>query len=193
MNVTITPKVINKIIKNKHSINPNDLKKIPAQINNPVAISKSRTVENGYIVFTELTENVAGKGKPVIAAMHIKTSDNGIEVMNIASAYGRNKGQMESDLGKAVYWNTKKGSQLANAFGLQLPPELRSLENLSNANIKTENDLTQDDDVKFSLAYHGSPHQFDRFDYSHMGSGEGNQKVLILQTNGRVNDLYLTA
>ncbi len=151
MNVTITPKVINKIIKNKHSINPNDLKKIPAQINNPVAISKSRTVENGYIVFTELTENVAGKGKPVIAAMHIKTSDNGIEVMNIASAYGRNEEPVKRDLKQVVYWNTKKGSQLANAFGLQLPPELRSLENLSNANIKTENDLTQDDDAQSSL------------------------------------------
>ena len=31
------------------------------------------------------------------------------------------------------------------------------------------------DDIRFSIAYHGSPNSFDRFDHSHMGEGEGHQ------------------
>lgn len=39
-----------------------------------------------------------------------------------------------------------------------------------------EEDDAADDEDEFAInAWHGSPHQFDRFDHSHMGRGEGNQ------------------
>lgn len=56
----------------------------PNQINNPIAVTKSRTRRNGYVVLTELNENVDGVKKPVIAALHLNKTNNGLEVVNIS-------------------------------------------------------------------------------------------------------------
>ena len=145
--------------KGQHNLSPETLKQIPAQLNNPVAIFKSAdtsTNPNGYVVLTELIEHDfnTGKEKPVIAALDIrKVGQQKIEVVNITSIYGRwdwqiekavehldKQGNKASDL---LYWHTTKGHQLSNSFGLRLPTWLNSLDDLSNRNIKTEQDLLQ--------------------------------------------------
>ncbi len=47
-----------------------------------------------YVVLTELfeTKTKTGKNEPVIAALHIKPTKNGVEVLNITSVYGRGTG-----------------------------------------------------------------------------------------------------
>ncbi|MFZ7255817.1 hypothetical protein [Avibacterium avium] len=112
-------------------------------MNNPIAVTRSRTQDNGYLVFTELTENVDGVDKPVIAALHIKEKNNGLEVIDVASAYGRNISQINEDLKQVLYWNKTKGYPFANRAGLQLPNVILSEDNLSKNNIRTEDDLSQ--------------------------------------------------
>lgn len=174
VNVVINGSVLKKVMLDKHNVRPEVLKQLPRQINNPVAVMKSSTQQNGYVVLTELTENVNGVDKPIIAALHLKQSKQGLELINIASVYGRNISQLQNGLNNdLLYWNKTKGSQLARTVGLQLPSSLTSAENLSVgsvdnltlqlrsplsknqplSNIKTEEDLKQYlPEIKFSAA-----------------------------------------
>ena len=131
----------------EHSVSVDDLKQIPAQINNPIAVMRSNpssTNPNGLVVLTELNEVINGKEKPIIAALQLKKSGGQLEVINIASVYGRDLDtQIGNDLSRAIYWNKTKGYQFARTVGLQLPSSLTSADNLSALNIKTESDLSQ--------------------------------------------------
>ena len=130
-----------------HNITVEDLKKLPSQLNNPVAIFKSNknsSNPNGYVVLTELIEKELGMDKPIIAALHVKQTPKGLEVINIASVYGRRKGQLQSAVeGEVLYWNITKGYPLSDSVGLQLPRRFSDLDNLSANHIKTEADLSQ--------------------------------------------------
>lgn len=142
--VTISGQVLNKVMRGKHNVTQETLKQLPNQINNPVAVMKSSTQENGYVVLTELVEWESGKDKPVIAALHLKKTNQGLELISIASVYGRSNTQIQRGLERdLLYWNKAKGSQFLTAFGLRLPLHMQSDVNLSALNIKTEADLSQ--------------------------------------------------
>lgn len=142
--VTISGQVLNKVMRGKHNVTQETLKQLPNQINNPVAVMKSSTQENGYVVLTELVEWESGKDKPVIAALHLKKTNQGLELISIASVYGRSNTQIQRGLERdLLYWNKAKGSQFLTAFGLRLPSHMQSDVNLSALNIKTEADLSQ--------------------------------------------------
>ena len=166
-NVVISGAVLKKVMLGKHNVTAETLKQLPKQINDPVAVMKSSTQQNGYVVLTELMENVNGINKPVVSALHLKQTSQGIELINIASVYGRNNSQIQRGLeNDLLYWNKKKGAnfldnltlqlrsplsetnsiksyQFARTAGLQLPSSLTSVDNLSLSNIKTEADLSQ--------------------------------------------------
>lgn len=153
--VTISGQVLNKVMRGKHNVTQETLKQLPNQINNPVAVMKSSTQENGYVVLTELVERENGKDKPVIAALHLKKTNQGLELISIASVYGRSNSQIQRGLERdLLYWNKAKGSQFLTAFGLQLPSHMQSDVNLSVSNIKTEAELSQyqseNSDTRFS-------------------------------------------
>lgn len=142
--VTISGQVLNKVMLGKHNVTQETLKQLPNQINNPVAVMKSSTQENGYVVLTELVEREDGKDKPVIAALHLKKTNQGLELISIASVYGRSDTQIQRGLERdLLYWNKTKGSQFLTAFGLQLPSHMQSDASLSLNHIKTEADLSQ--------------------------------------------------
>lgn len=147
--VLVNRDVLRKVMLDKHNVTSETLKQLPKQINNPVAVMESapRATHNGYIVLTELLErNIStGKDEPVISALHLKKTKDGIEVINIASVYGKNLGGLQNMLNHdLVYWNKTKGSQFIESFGLQLPSKIDSkMMSLSVDNIKTETDLSQ--------------------------------------------------
>lgn len=166
-NVVISGAVLKKVMLGKHNVTPDTLKQLPKQINDPVAVMKSSTQQNGYVVLTELMENVNGINKPVVSALHLKQTSQGIELINIASVYGRNNSQIQRGLeNDLLYWNKKKGanfldnltlqlrsplseinsikgSQFLKTHPLQLHWDLTSDANLSMRDIKTEADLSQ--------------------------------------------------
>ena len=58
--VTISGEVLHKVMQGKHNVTATTLKQLPSQINNPVAVMRSETQPNGYVVLTELIEQVDG-------------------------------------------------------------------------------------------------------------------------------------
>lgn len=142
--VTIHGSTFKKVMQDKHNVTPETLKQLPKQINDPVAVMKSSTEPNGYIVLTELVENENGREKPVIAALHLKQDANGIELLNIASVYGRSNSQIQRGLDNdLLYWNKVKGTNFVSTFGLQLPAYADENSSLSANDIKTNDDLSQ--------------------------------------------------
>ena len=153
--VSIRGNVIKKVMNewlgdgHGHNLDPETLKRLPAELNRPVAVARSAqdsSNRNAYIVLTELTETdiYDGKEKPVIAALMVNVNNGGLEVVNITSVYGRSKAQIQRSLNTdLLYWDKEKGKQFVNAFRLQLPSHLRTDAALAGANIKTNEDLTQ--------------------------------------------------
>lgn len=155
--ISINKSVIEKVLaqnlglpqgehKNIHNLTPEALQQLPQKINNPIAVFKSSSTAtvNGYLVLTELKEQDfnTNQQKPVVAALHIKENKKGLEIINVASVYGRSNSQLSnaftSDL---LYLNKEKGQQFLNTVRLQLPRDFTSDANLSRMNIKTDDDL----------------------------------------------------
>lgn len=129
-----------------HNLTPETLKQIPKQMNNPVAVFKSSTRKDSYVILTELneTDSKTGKNKPVVSALHINFGKGNVEVIDVRSVYGR----FDSQLTKAfrddlLYLNKTKGQQFLKTHPLQLHWDLTSDANLSMRDIKTEADLSQ--------------------------------------------------
>ncbi|MCH2003979.1 PLxRFG domain-containing protein [Acinetobacter ursingii] len=134
---------------NIHNLTPDTVRQLPKQLNNPVAVFKSAqssTNANGYLVLTELSETDlrTGKDKPIIAALNVSLAKDGIEIINISSVYGRSLNQLQTALNNDIlYWHKTKGQQLLNTLKLQLPQDFTSDADLSNTNIKTNEDLVK--------------------------------------------------
>lgn len=79
-------------IKNDHpEITASMMKRIPIELNNPVAVFKNTkrgSVENSYVVLTEMQ---ADNGNIVIIPLHAYQSQGGLVVHKVASMYGRNE------------------------------------------------------------------------------------------------------
>lgn len=145
--ISIRENVIDKALFDKHSVLPEDLKQIPKQINSPVAVMKSdagSSNPDGYLVLTELVEHERGTDKPVVAALDLKRTKDGLEIINITSVYGRRGVQVQRGLNNGLmYWDKEKGSQTVQAFGLQLPSKVAVNGVNRWDNVKTDSDLAQ--------------------------------------------------
>lgn len=93
LNITIEPSTLYKIaypegyLNGKHNLGIPALKMLPVQIDNPVAILKSKTQPNSFIILTEWADT---QGRPVIIPLHLD-KNGAISVENkVASAYGHN-------------------------------------------------------------------------------------------------------
>lgn len=143
---------VNAYDKNRHSITPEDMKMLPKQLNNPIAVFESTTKKDAFVVLTELFERENSKDKPVIAALHISKGKRGVDLVDIASVYGRHDKQLEKAFNNnLLYLNKEKGRQFLKTHPLQLHWDITSDADLSARNIKTDADLKQDES-KFSRA-----------------------------------------
>lgn len=158
--VEIDKRVIDKVLDGKHIIPAEVLKRLPEQLNNPIAILKSSpqsTNPDGFVVLTELMErnDYTNKDMPIVVSLFVKEVGNALEVVKISSVYGKDGGKASIanflNRDKVLYWDKNKGSQYLNSLGLYLPPRLNSDENLVKHNIKTNDDLSQVK-TRFSLA-----------------------------------------
>ena len=132
--------------KNRHAVNPDDLKLLPGEMNDPIAVFKSATQSNSFVVLTRLHERENGKEKPVIAAVHLSKGKgkHGADLIDVVSVYGRSDTQLErafqDDL---LYANKKKVQEFSTTHPLQLHWDITSETELSYRHIKTESDLAQ--------------------------------------------------
>lgn len=121
-----------------HNINPEDLKKLPIFLCNPIAVIQSQTVAknpydkdnkhnkpNGLVILVELTETKKSQHKdwlaPSIVAVHYNYQKRNL---NITSVYGKPMGFWIENLSSnlLMYLNRPKCRQFLNTF---LTPEVR--------------------------------------------------------------------
>lgn len=132
--------------KNRHAVNPDDLKLLPGEMSDPIAVFKSSSRADSFVVLTQLYEREHGKEKPIIAAVHLSKGKgkHGADLIDVVSVYGRSDTQLErafqDDL---LYINAKKVREFLTTHPLQLHWDITSKTELSYRHIKSETDLAQ--------------------------------------------------
>lgn len=108
--------------KTPHNLTPEQVKEIPAQMNDPIAIIQSQTKAsipndkkpkyNGLVVLTELFEvdKFTKEQKPVFVAIHLKTKERRVLDCKITTANGRSAGFIVTNLSSnlLMYLNREK-------------------------------------------------------------------------------------
>ncbi len=119
--------VIVKITGEKHNIALDDIKKIPEAISDPIMIFDSETVNNAFVILTELTDKA---GDDIIVALHLNKKLDRININKIASIYGKYNAERfvekQIENGNIRYFDKKKSQQWSTSKGLQLPKLVQS-------------------------------------------------------------------
>ncbi|MBE2895532.1 hypothetical protein HPC38_01395 [Pasteurellaceae bacterium HPA106] len=132
--------------KHLHNLTVDDVKRLPAELNDPVAVFKSATRNKSVVVLTELQEHKTKNSKlsPVVAALHIKPTKKGVDIVDVRSFYGRSLNQIQTAFEDyTLYVNKAKGQQFLNTHSLQLGWDFTSDADLSAKDIMTDEDLRQ--------------------------------------------------
>lgn len=133
----------------KHNLNIKDLKTLPTELEDPIAVFKSNQVGNGIVVLTEIPSS---DGDPIIVAIHLNKKKGKGEINSIRSIHQRTKYNIQSMInrGELAYLNTQKKPKW-----LRLPFPVAS--GRSQKTIKaygrevfTENDLSQEKNIEKS-------------------------------------------
>lgn len=143
--IKISKSVLDKVVSEKHGISVSELRKLLTNIDDPIAVFRSRTQENSLVVLTEIIDEKNGDNAIVAIRLDAKENRgaNEHEINAVSSIYGRPSGQIEGFMrdGLALYVNQKKSRAYARSKRLQLPPEASKRGNLS---LLTEEDFPDD-------------------------------------------------
>lgn len=152
------------------------LKQLPNTIANPSAIFSA---DNGKKIII-ITEVIGSNGKPIMMPILLNKYNNRGDYHVVQSYYARNTNIAYYDLllgGDLIYINKER---LSNNPKNQ-PPWLGGIK-LSRSFINSIPNETDLDNLRkkhnyqyYQAAWHGSPHDFDKFDLGAIGTGEGNQ------------------
>lgn len=148
----------------KHVLNLEDLKNLPVELADPIAIFQSETVPNGIVILTELPSTY---GNSIVVAIHLNKQFGKAEVNSIRSIYDKKNSSISSfsNKGDILYLNTKKKPSWLKAPVLQLRGQLYNQNGFNKNKIFTEADLSQaEKDNIFELRGENS-----RFRYSVRG------------------------
>lgn len=120
--IVMTQAVMEKITGGKHDIGLDELKKLPRNLADPLMVFESSTVKGAYVILTEMTDK---SGDAVVAALHIKRTENHHTVNRVASVYGKEGIERfihtETKKGHLRYIDKNKSQQWSQSRGLQLP------------------------------------------------------------------------
>lgn len=140
-----------KIALDKHldSKSVENVKKLPRKMADPIAIFRSATREDSYVLMLEL-ESEAGSTYVASVAIDKIENDGGFEINLLTSAYGRGEkkpndkwfaNQVEN--GNLLYVNTKKARAWSLSKGVQFPEKKLHNGAFLVSSIKTESDLVK--------------------------------------------------
>lgn len=122
--------------REQHGISIDDIKSVPRQLRNPVAIFESDTQQNSVNILTNFRNR---DGKPVTIAIHFDAAFGRDRAHKIATITERNEAQVElwKAKGLVMYEDAEKQKAQIQSAGLQLPGEGSTPE--ENIPRKTEN------------------------------------------------------
>lgn len=137
--VTMSQNVMVKLSGGKHSIALDEIRNLPQAIADPIMIFKSATVDNAFVILTELTDK---NGDSVVVALHLNKLENRMHINRIASVYGKQNagGFVEKQIkdGNLKYFDKKRASNWATSRGLQLPKLVQSVAYSTNIILEKE-------------------------------------------------------
>lgn len=138
--IRISKSVLDKITKEKHGVSVKELRGLLTNIDNPIAVFRSRTNPNSLVVLTEIKDSANGNNSIVALQLDVSDGRGGYEVNAVASIYGRPATQIESFMrdGLALYVNQKKSRDYHRSNRLQLPAEATKR---GNPSLLTEEDF----------------------------------------------------
>ena len=145
LNITIEPRTLYKIaypdgyMQGKHNLGIPALKQLPYQIENPVAILKSNTQPNSFVILTEWADI---NGNPVIIPLHLNKQGVVSLENRVTSAYGKgNINAILGENGKNILWTRgNEGIDQLLSRRLQLPKAVVDDTLVSNYNIPDTSD-----------------------------------------------------
>lgn len=144
-NITLKQSTVRKIVYpagymgGNHNLGFYFLDSIPNQLNNPVAILKSKTQADSLVIITEFLD---AQNNPVQIALHLDKQGNLGIANEIASAYGKrgfkNYIELNRKEGNVLYENQEKGLDELPGIGLQLPKlEAKSSDPINSIDLKS--------------------------------------------------------
>ncbi|EDQ2394338.1 hypothetical protein RU50_005453 [Salmonella enterica subsp. enterica] len=140
--VSISRDIIRKATNDvKHFVNMDTIEKLPELMHDPLAVYESATQDNSLVLWLDAADR---NGDPVLAAVHMNSKKDVIEVNRIASVYGTEEGKKIRSMerqGLALYRSDKLNPDGSLHRGLQLPRGDR-------ANQGSGNKVLQPDDIR---------------------------------------------
>lgn len=192
--VMIDPSIIHKVITGKHAnqISIDEIKLLPKKIANPVAVFKNyngrsqQAVPDEAILVLDMyakngNPNINASGENIQVVVTFTKTANGTNINKIKTITPRrniNWYNQQIANGNLLYANTKKINRLVTGSRQQMAQPVTK-QFIVNNSIPNENDLDklrkQHNYQYYQAAWHGSPHDFDKFDLGAIGTGEGAQ------------------
>lgn len=119
--ITMSQGVLKKLFS-KHELDMNIIKRLPAEIQNPLMVFKSATHDNSIVILTEMKDR---KNKSIIAAIHLDIYENRNLVNKVARVYGRNNEiqfvERQIKENRLLYFDKGRSLNWFQTRGLQLP------------------------------------------------------------------------
>ncbi len=124
----------------KHGVSVKELRGLLTNIDNPIAVFRSRTNPNSLVVLTEINDSANGNNSIVALQLDVNESGGGHQVNAVASIYGKNPASINGMFadGLALYVNQKKSRAYLQSNRLQLPAEASKR---GNPSLLTEEDF----------------------------------------------------
>lgn len=171
---------------NQHKTVTNKMwKQLPSALVDPIAIFPSKTVNGSIVIMTEITDS---NKKQSVVALELSTNvAKNITINRIKSFYPKDNASANTWFynnfadknNPPLYINEQKTTRWFTRRGLQLPYQVNQSSGYFNKSIPNEKDLSNyrnaNSNIFYQSAWHGSPYDFDEFDLSAIGTGEGNQ------------------
>lgn len=177
--IVMRPRIINKASHTKHNVGIESMKDLPRMISEPIFVFKRSDKALG--VLTEIKDR-DGLNVCVAIEMQKNIQDGGafLEVNDIRSIHGRNAENLIKpivDNNTLVYADKEKGLDWLSSASSNYQQEIdnQDLSTATNIVKEFENPKVGGENVRYRAVYHGSPADFERFDHSFMGTGEGAQ------------------
>ena len=184
---------IRKILKDHPEITKDALKNLIQQLADPIAVFESKTQKGSIIAMVQLKYPVNNANVVIPIKLDADAQNESYKVNIITSIYAKYnsstlepsinwyKNRLEGKAEKALYLNAKKITDWYSLNRLQLPSTEYHISDFFNYNVPNKNDLRKlkennsEGNPYYQKAYHGSPHDFNKFDLGAIGTGEGNQ------------------
>ena len=140
-----------KIALDKHfdSKSVENVKKLPRKMADPIAIFRSATREDSYVLMLELESDTGATYVASVAIDKIE-NDGGFEINLLTSAYGRGEKKPndkwfanQAENGNLLYVNTKKARAWGLSKGVQFPEKKLHNGAFLASSIKTDSDLVK--------------------------------------------------